>query len=168
VRPRAYWRGCVCVFGGGELIVYSDEHRLLLPFLEWSRFRATDTKGRCAQRAYNMFLAKNMLYVRLCTPALGVRGAASAGVFTPGEHMNTFNENRSECKGVKRGERSVVFTYSLSSRCPRRGCLSVSAINQTGQPGQGWPKVNFWEFATVDLLGMTSFTTVWEAPAKDL
>jgi hypothetical protein len=24
--------------GGGKLIVYSDEHRLLLPFLEWSRF----------------------------------------------------------------------------------------------------------------------------------
>ena len=28
--------------------------------------------------------------------------------------------------------------------------------------------MNFWEFATVDLLGITSFTTVWEAPANNL
>jgi hypothetical protein len=28
----------------------------------------------------------------------------------------------------------------------------------------GWPKENFWEFDTVDVLGITYFTTVWEAP----
>ena len=32
----------------------------------------------------------------------------------------------------------------------------------------GWAKVNFWEFDNVDFLGIALFTTVWEAPVKDL
>jgi hypothetical protein len=43
-------------------------------------------------------------------------------------------------------------------------------FNQTGHScsGQGWPKENVLEFDTVDFLGITYFTTVWEAPAQDL
>ena len=45
-----------------------------------------------------------------------------------------------------------------------RGVTTVVAksreINQTALGG--WPKMNFWEFATVDFLGVTEFTTVWE------